>query len=657
MSELFTTIEGWSHVWGQALWRATWQGGIALAAAAMVVAWGRRLSPRVICWIWRLACLKLLVACLWFAPLQLAWLPAPERTAPAAAPPLAAAEPAEASAARETPAAAAPLPATLARPFPGMSLLLAVWVCGVGVRLAGTVRQVGALRALRRTIAPVTHASVREYYADEAGQLGVRRLPDLCESQAIASPLLLGPGVLRPAQILLPVNAAADYSEAELRMMLAHELAHHRRRDLLWNWLPTVAGWLFYFHPLVWWMGRRWPEAQEAACDELVLQRRALPPAAYGRLLLRMAMQGSRAYMQTPLAAGVLGGFRDLERRLLALANVHPSSPRALALAVCCLALIAVPGIVPWRLVAQEPAAPPAKKSTQPSAEVQNVAVQADAVFSLAEPLDEPADPKPIEPSAAHRAASTALGKIGAHVSPFAPSGCAVLFGPEWKGTAADVQRLAELDELRFVAVSDCRKLSDADWKAIRGLEGPLGVQLVEADDQDVAALAGWEGCNNVSVISNRLTAASVASIASLPNLVQVLIAGNMVEEDKLPPLDDASLAPLAKCQKLERLILTNFPRITGTGLQALAGLPKLIALNLMQVALTDAGLAAICQLPHLEQLSLTMPEVTAAGYASLSQATRLTHLTLWDAKNFSGPSAATLAPLDRLQMLSIDGT
>lgn len=58
------------------LWRASWQGG-----TAMVLVWGvcrmrPRTSPRVRCWLWRLAYLKLLAALVWVAPVELPVLPA-----------------------------------------------------------------------------------------------------------------------------------------------------------------------------------------------------------------------------------------------------------------------------------------------------------------------------------------------------------------------------------------------------------------------------------------------------------------------------------------------------------------------------------------------------------------------------------------------------
>src|SRR5438132_4130640 len=53
------------------LWRASWQGGAALA-----LVWGRGgavagLPPRLRCWLWRLAYIKLLAALVWSTPLSL----------------------------------------------------------------------------------------------------------------------------------------------------------------------------------------------------------------------------------------------------------------------------------------------------------------------------------------------------------------------------------------------------------------------------------------------------------------------------------------------------------------------------------------------------------------------------------------------------------
>ena len=53
--------------WSGSLLRASWQGGLAIAAAWVLVRCRPGLPPRVACWVWRLVDLKLIVALLWAA--------------------------------------------------------------------------------------------------------------------------------------------------------------------------------------------------------------------------------------------------------------------------------------------------------------------------------------------------------------------------------------------------------------------------------------------------------------------------------------------------------------------------------------------------------------------------------------------------------------
>ena len=77
MNNLLHAMEPWADFWSTSLWRASWQGAIAIAVVWMLARLCMFLSPRVIHWMWRLVCLKLLVALVWVAPIPLAILPPP----------------------------------------------------------------------------------------------------------------------------------------------------------------------------------------------------------------------------------------------------------------------------------------------------------------------------------------------------------------------------------------------------------------------------------------------------------------------------------------------------------------------------------------------------------------------------------------------------
>ena len=215
-----------------------------------------------------------------------------------------------------------------------------------------------SIRRLCRSADPAGSTVLQRVFRSEAERLGIRRLPDLRLSPWADGPLLAGIG--RPA-IILPNRAEEMFDASELRLVLAHELAHFKRCDLLWNWLATIVGWLFWFHPLVWLITRRWSEVQEAACDEMLIQNQVARPSEYGRLLLKLAA-GRPEQSRVPLiAVGMSGPYHNLERRILTMARVRAFSSRRLVMAAVFLSLVAVPGVVPWRLVAQEPG-----RATQP---------------------------------------------------------------------------------------------------------------------------------------------------------------------------------------------------------------------------------------------------------------------------------------------------
>lgn len=105
--------------------------------------------------------------------------------------------------------------------------------------------------------------------ADEAAAaLGMRRRVPVALSAAAHGPVLSG--VLRP-MVLLPDEVAESFPHEQLRMIMAHELAHARRLDNLVLLVQRLAELLLFFHPVVWLCGRAMRREAEAACDDAVL--------------------------------------------------------------------------------------------------------------------------------------------------------------------------------------------------------------------------------------------------------------------------------------------------------------------------------------------------------------------------------------------------
>ncbi len=103
-------------------------------------------------------------------------------------------------------------------------------------------------------------------------------------SRGIPGPLVVG--VFRP-RILLPEDSAA-WSPARYRAVLAHELAHIRRRDPSILLVAQIATTVYWFHPLCWLAAARLRVESERACDDAAL-RIGLRPSGYAGELLDLA--------------------------------------------------------------------------------------------------------------------------------------------------------------------------------------------------------------------------------------------------------------------------------------------------------------------------------------------------------------------------------
>ena len=143
--------------------------------------------------------------------------------------------------------------------------LLWLWCLGTALGLSSTSLKL--LRFLRRvnsaTITTPDH--VARLILDLQARLRVRRRIRIHVVNSSIGPAVVG--ILRPT-ILLPKSLIENRSDEQLVPLLAHELIHIRRGDLLWAFLQTLAVRIWWFHPLVAFAGRMLEREAERSCDE-----------------------------------------------------------------------------------------------------------------------------------------------------------------------------------------------------------------------------------------------------------------------------------------------------------------------------------------------------------------------------------------------------
>ncbi len=233
-------------------------------------------------------------------------------------------------------------PTDLPAPSHGPILLSALWLLGTVAIWVRSGYQRRQLRLLVRQSDRVEVCAAGEI----AGRLGLalERI-QLCEAAGFSGPVAFG--VFRPT-VLLPRGFAHRYGDLELKVLLAHELAHLAARDPLWLVISDVLSGLLWWHPAVWWACRRQRAASEAAADDAS----SLIPG--GRIALAEALvaYGHQLAAETSPAGFGVGGLKsELAGRVTRLLSAPVTAASRLmtrmtvAGTVC--ALLAI-GIAPW---------------------------------------------------------------------------------------------------------------------------------------------------------------------------------------------------------------------------------------------------------------------------------------------------------------------
>jgi GWxTD domain-containing protein len=151
------------------------------------------------------------------------------------------------------------------RVFPAVVALWAAGVVAFSIRLIGGWRFTVRLRATSHP-APAEWQERMERIAVRVGASAVRA--KLVVSSLVCVPTVIG--CLRPL-ILMPVESLTGMPAEHLAALLAHELAHIRRRDFLMSVLQNVAEALLFYHPAVWWVSDQIRAERELCCDDLAV--------------------------------------------------------------------------------------------------------------------------------------------------------------------------------------------------------------------------------------------------------------------------------------------------------------------------------------------------------------------------------------------------
>jgi len=200
--------------------------------------------------------------------------------------------------------------------LPGVLAAWALTVCLLSIRTFGSWLWIRRVKASAHLIREGEWALRLERLMRRAG---IHRVVQLLETDRVKSPFTIG--VLKPV-ILVPVGFFTGIDAVAAEAILAHELAHIRRLDVLMIALQSILETLLFYHPAVWWISQRVRTEREHCCDDAAVQACG-DPIRFAEILNLLSAFDPDPVVHAPAAMG--GQVLERIRRLL---GIDPGRPR-----------------------------------------------------------------------------------------------------------------------------------------------------------------------------------------------------------------------------------------------------------------------------------------------------------------------------------------
>jgi bla regulator protein BlaR1 len=223
------------------------------------------------------------------------------------------------------------------------SCLAIFWWLGSAVVFVWSMARVcrfGRLLAAESEVAP---QELQEEADRIARQLGLATAPMIRTVAACLSPMVWWTGA--QIRIVIPRALLDEMGVQDWQWILAHELAHVRRRDYLVRWVEWLACVCFWWNPVVWWAQRNLRALEEICCDDLVLSALHPTPKSYADALLSAVEFLARPAVRAPAMASEINSGGSLERRfqMIVSGKSHQGSSRWLRMCVLVCAVVVLP--------------------------------------------------------------------------------------------------------------------------------------------------------------------------------------------------------------------------------------------------------------------------------------------------------------------------
>ena len=142
-----------------------------------------------------------------------------------------------------------------------LTVLGGIWAFGSLTLLLLSISRILRFHLLLMRSSQEEHQTCGPLVKNLATRLGLRNTPTVWTTHAKVAPFVWW--LKGSTSVVIPEQSVRELSEEDLRLVLAHELAHIRRRDHWFRWVEWSALVVFWWNPIVWLARngypRKWP--------------------------------------------------------------------------------------------------------------------------------------------------------------------------------------------------------------------------------------------------------------------------------------------------------------------------------------------------------------------------------------------------------------
>jgi len=219
---------------------------------------------------------------------------------------------------------------------------LTIWVAGFLLYSLWMFGGIYTLRRLRKQYIVPIDSDWQERFEKLTKRLNVSQRVRLICSRSVATPIAVG--VFR-STVIIPFSVMSQLDPCQLEIIIAHELVHIRRHDVIISMLQNGIEAILFYHPAMWWISHTVRLEREFAADAAVMRVSGGDGVVYAKALADLEDIRLLTNKTAPSMAMAANGGNFMQRieRIL---NERTEIPRAYSAWSAGLAIVVISALL-----------------------------------------------------------------------------------------------------------------------------------------------------------------------------------------------------------------------------------------------------------------------------------------------------------------------